>query len=301
MVGSLRLGAAPLTGFVCPACGEPLAEVTCSSCGALYAVDDGIALVVPPSSRTAEKERQAAWFDEADAQYEIERPAGTPSFHAWLLAEKFRRGTSELAPLLEGATALAVCGGSGLDAELLARAGAQTTTADLSLGASRRALERARRHRIELTAIVADAEALPFADRSVDVVYVHDGLHHVERPLAALREMARVARLGVSVNEPAQAVATRMAIRGRLALAHEEAGNPVRRLTLEEVTDTLRAGGFRIVHAERYAMFYRHEPGRASRFLSRRRLQPIAMRATRALDPPARRVGNKLTVQAVRE
>jgi ubiquinone/menaquinone biosynthesis C-methylase UbiE/uncharacterized protein YbaR (Trm112 family) len=301
MGGSLRLGAPELTGLVCPACREPLHDVTCASCGERYAVEDGIAMLLPPGSRTEAKERQAAWFDAADAEYEIERPAGTPAFHAWLLREKFRRGTSELARLLPGASALAVCGGSGLDAELLARAGARATSADVSLGASRRVLARARRHGVQLTAIVADAEALPYADRSIDIVYVHDGLHHVDRPLAALAEMARVARLAVSVNEPARAAATRLAVRGRLAHDHEEAGNAVRRLTLEEVTTTLRDRGFRIARAERYAMVYRHEAGAVSRLLSRPHLMPIAARAVRGLDPLGARVGNKLTVQAVRE
>jgi ubiquinone/menaquinone biosynthesis C-methylase UbiE len=44
---------------------------------------------------------------------------------------------------------------------------------------------------------VADAERLPFPDRSIDVVYVHDGLHHLARPEAGLAEMTRVARLAV--------------------------------------------------------------------------------------------------------
>jgi len=298
---SLRLGTPALNGFACPACREALDELECPGCGARYPLEDGIPVLLAPDVRTGEKGRQAAWFDELDGEYETERPAGTPAFHAWLLAEKFSRGTSELRAVLPGSKALVVCGGSGMDAEFLARAGARARTADLSVRAAQRARERARRHGIELTAIVADAESLPFADRSVDVVYVHDGLHHVDRPLLALAEMARVARHAVSVNEPARAAATSIAVRTRLALEREEAGNQVRRLTLDEVTGTLRAHGFRIVRAERYAMLYRHEPGIVSRALSRRRVRPLAVRAVRALDPIGARIGNKLTVQAVRE
>jgi ubiquinone/menaquinone biosynthesis C-methylase UbiE/uncharacterized protein YbaR (Trm112 family) len=296
------VGAPPLTMLVCPACRDPLDErLACPSCGTRYGGDNGIPILLPPDEHDGSRERQAAWFDMLDPEYEIERPSGTPAFHAWLLEEKFRRGTSELGDLLDGGTALAVCGGSGMDAELLARAGARAFSADVSPGAARRASERARRHGVELVSLVADGMALPFADRSFDVVYVHDGLHHVDRPLAVLAEMARVARHAVSVNEPARAVATSAAIRMGLALEREAAGNRVRRLSVGDVTDVLRRRGFRILRAERYAMLYRHEAGPLSRALSGARTQPVATRAQGLLDLLGARVGNKLTVQAVRE
>jgi SAM-dependent methyltransferase len=302
MGGDVRLGTSALIGFACPACREPLDdELVCSGCGARYRNENGIPVLIAPEHAEETKVRQAAWFDGLDPEYEIERPAGAPGFHAWLLEEKFRRATSELEGLLGGGTALAVCGGSGMDAEFLALAGAHTINADLSVGAAGRALERARRHGFALESIVADAEALPFPDRSVDVVFVHDGLHHVQRPLAALVEMARVARLAVSVNEPARAALTAAAVRARLAQEREEPGNRVWRLSLDEVRDVLEARGFRIVRAERYAMLYRHEPGPLATVLSRPRLQPLASRALCALDPIGARIGNKLTVQAVRE
>lgn len=294
-----------LVPLACPACRMPLARADaafdCGSCGQRYPVTDGIPVLLA-AELAGQKAEQSEYFDDwADAEREVERPVGTPAFHGLLLAEKFRRGVEGIAGLLRGRTALAVCGGSGLDAELLARAGATVVSADISSGAARRALERARRHRLPLVSIVADAEELPFADRTVDVVYVHDGLHHVERPLAAIAEMARVARLGVSVNEPARALATELAALAGLALRREEAGNPVRRLTTEEVGDELRSAGFRVVRSRRYAMLYRHEPGSFSQLLSRRRLRPLAASALSALDPIGARIGNKLTVQAVRE
>jgi ubiquinone/menaquinone biosynthesis C-methylase UbiE len=42
----------------------------------------------------------------------------------------------------------------------------------------------------------ADAYGLPFADDSFDVVHAHQVLQHLDRPVAALREMARVCRPG---------------------------------------------------------------------------------------------------------
>ncbi len=287
--------------FACPACrsvfGQDAVRTTCLGCGRSFEKKDGIpVLVVEDETRD---DAQAAYFDDAvDAEFEIERPRGLPRLYAWLLREKFRRGVVGLD--LHGASALVVCGGSGMDAEFLAGAGAHVVSSDLSLGAARRAHERARRHGVRFEAIVADIERLPFADRSMDVVYVHDGLHHIHDPMAGLREMARVARKAVCVTEPADALVTSVAVKVGLALDREEAGNRVARLRLDEVRDTFERDGFRIARARRYAMFYRHEPGPAMRVLSRAPLLPLAVSGFRLADLVLGGIGNKLVVQAVR-
>lgn len=274
------------------------ASFACMSCGESYSVVDGIPALVAGLENEHAAE-QARWFDEAvDAEWEIERPQKGPQFHRWLLAEKFRRSVADLG--LHGLTALTVCGGSGMDAEFLAQAGAHVISSDVSIGAARRARERGRRHGLPLEVIVADVEHLPFPDRSIDLVYVHDGLHHVERPLEGLAEMARVARYGVCVTEPAQAAVTRLAVRVGLALEREDAGNRVERLTLDDVRSTLDAHGFHIVAAARYGMYYRHEPGLAVRLLSARPLFPVARFAFSALNIGFGSVGNKLAVVAER-
>jgi SAM-dependent methyltransferase len=273
---------------------------TCEACPAVYPIDNGIPLF-RRGDEDELKQRQAAWFDDGkDAEYEITRPQGTPRFHRWLLAEKFRRSIASVDGLIPGSVVLSVCAGSGMDAEFLARAGARVIAADLSLGAARRARERGRRHEVPLNVIVADVERLPFPDRSIDVVYVHDGLHHLERPLDGLAEMARVARRAVCVTEPARAAVTGLAVRFGLALEHEEAGNRVARLTLDDVRSTLTASGFRIMAATRYGMYYRHEPGRVVQLLSHQPLLGFAQASFRIGNVLAGRLGNKLTVQAVR-
>lgn len=264
-----------------------------------YPVEDGIPIFVQGGSDHAR--RQAAHFDEEDAEFEISRPHGTTQLYRWLIEEKFSRSIRGIRELVPRRTALAVCGGSGMDAELLARAGASVVSADISLGAARRARERARRFGVAITPVVADAEDLPFVDRSFDLVYVHDGLHHLEHPEAGLSEMARVARVAVSITEPARAVVTALAVRLGLALEREEAGNPVARLDLDEVKAALSEHGFHVVEAHRYGMYYRHHPGSVSHLLSRRRLFPLATGALRALNDAGGGIGNKLTVQAVRQ
>jgi SAM-dependent methyltransferase len=248
-----------------------------------------------------QKLNQAAFFDREDPEFETTRPHDGPPMYGWLLGEKFRRSVAAIRGMLPGSLALTVCGGSGMDAEFLARAGARVISSDLSLGAARRAAERARRYGLALEPLVADVERLPFCDRTFDLVYVHDGLHHLERPAAGLSEMARVAAHVVSVSEPARAAATAVAVRLGLALEQEEAGNRVARLELEEIADELRSRGYRIVAAERYAMRYGHHPGLPVRLLSSAPVLPVACLGLRALNVLIGRFGNKLTVQAVRD
>jgi SAM-dependent methyltransferase len=55
----------------------------------------------------------------------------------------------------------------------------------------------------DLELVVSDGRSLPWPDRSFDVVHASLVIHHLEPPdaLAFLREAARVARLGVVVND----------------------------------------------------------------------------------------------------
>jgi glycosyltransferase involved in cell wall biosynthesis/ubiquinone/menaquinone biosynthesis C-methylase UbiE/uncharacterized protein YbaR (Trm112 family) len=290
--------------LACPACRGDLAwveeTVTCRSCGAEYEVVDGIPVLLPPSGGDAWKEEQVAFFDHADGTYEVSRPHGTGSLYTWLLGEKFRRSLAGLGTAAPGTLVLTVCGGSGLDAEYLARAGFEVIASDISLEAARRTRERAERHGLPIAAIVADVEALPFRDRSVELVYVHDGLHHLEAPLRGLNEMLRTARNAVSVNEPARAQATLVAARVGLAEHYEEAGNFIARVDPDEIEAVVRSAGFEVVKSERYAMLYRHEPGRVSRFLSTPGLFGVARNGLRAFNAVAGAQGNKMTLQAVR-
>jgi uncharacterized protein YbaR (Trm112 family) len=290
--------------LVCPACREGLEwgdrDVRCIGCGATYELADGIPLlrIGGRASDDAHKEQQAAFFDAADPEFEITRPHDTPWLYGWLLGEKFRRSVDGLAGAVT--TAVTSCGGSGMDAEFLARNGAAVISTDISLGAAGRARERAARYGLAILPVVADAEALPLADASVDLAYVHDGLHHLEAPLAGLGELSRVASHAVSVNEPARAAATHLAIHVRLSVETEEAGNRVERVDPAAIVTGLERNGFSVVRCERYAMVYRHEPGRAARLLSRRPLRPLVRLAIDGFNALLGGFGNKLTVQAVR-
>jgi SAM-dependent methyltransferase len=285
--------------FICPTCRGTLdigpRGALCST-GHSFVVENAVPHLVAGAAQSARQ--QATWFDEADAEWEIERPDGAPPLHRWLLEEKFRRSVDNLE--LSGADALVVCAGSGMDAEFLSRAGARVAALDISPGAVGRASERARRHGFDLALVVGDATRLPFPDHSIDVVYVHDGLHHIDDPETAIAEMVRVARNAVCINEPAAAGVTAFAVRAGLALEREDAGNRVARLDLESVCAFLRRSDLTIVRANRYAMYYKHEPGLAARALSRPGLFGAARVSLRLANLIIGRYGNKLTVVGLR-
>ena len=75
-----------------------------------------------------------------------------------------------------------------------------------------------------LTLEVADGRALPYADDAFDVVHASMVLHHLEpdEGSAFLREMARVARLGIVVNDLDRG---RLAWLGAWTMSHTLTGN----------------------------------------------------------------------------
>ena len=305
--------------LVCPLCHGNLVEAShdlrCESCTRTYPIVDGIPLLLLDVKAAehdeldhhhgrhghSERERQKEFFDnEVEPEFEITRPRGTPALYRWYYAEKFRKSIANLESLLDGSTVLTVCGGSGMDAEFLAARGARVIASDLSLGAAQRARERARRYGLAIEPIVADVEHLPFADRSVDIAYVHDGLHHIENPFTGLSEMTRVARLALSVTEPADAIATKIAIQLGLALEQEEAGNRVARMRQREIAEFLNKEGYKVVSAQRYAMYYQHNPGRLIRLLSVPGLLTATQAAVILGNLLIGRWGNRLGVTATR-
>lgn len=311
--------------LACPYCTGALQrgddQFTCATCGLTYLVDDGIPIFVRPGTfdrheldhaadenghregamSDVHKAEQAGFFGRpALAEFEIERPAGTPMFYRFLLMEKFRRGVQPLGGRLDGWTALTVCGGSGMDAEFLARAGASVISSDISLGAAKRTRERARRHGLPIASIVADVEHLPFRNRSIGLVYVHDGLHHLANPEIGLLEMARVANRGMSITEPARAAATALAVRLGIALSREESGNLVARLDPAVVRISLQGAGFSVIRSQRYVMYYRHHPGRLLALLSQPWLLAFVTAGWRVANFALGRLGNKLAIVAVR-
>jgi len=250
-----------------------------------------------PPARTSQRH----YYDEAcDPEFEITRPHGCGKLYQFVISNKFQTGLKLLGLDMAGKTVLEVCCGSGLMAENLAHRGARVTGIDFSSAAVARAYERARHYDFSAQFCPADTERLPFADRSFDVVAVHDGLHHLDDPYPAMREMARVAREGIIILEPAQAMVTRLAVCWGIAQEVEEAGNVVRRLTPDHVVSCLRQAGFARVVWRRTLMYYPHSPSSWFRWFDRTPLLVLFRVGLWLMNMVAGRWGNKLAVGATR-
>jgi SAM-dependent methyltransferase len=294
--------------LACPGCYGVLRwsddSVECTDCKEHYEIVDKVPILLRDASRTSYKQQQAISHDKLELpdehEFETVRPVHAPAFYGWLMSEKYRRSVIGVKHDITHGIALVSCGGSGMDAHFLASDGLRVISIDISVGAAVRAAHRGSRFGLPILSVVADAEYLPLKDRSVDLAYVHDGLHHLETPETAIAQMARVARYGLSITEPARALGTTIAVKLRAAEAIEESGNHVRRFQLTEIQELLCSLGFEPVNPHRYVMWYRHAPGWLVRLLSRPGLRRAGIAAFFVANNIIGRCGNKLAVQARR-
>jgi len=152
-----------------------------------------------------------------------------------------------------GATVLDVGTGAADMPIAFARRGWRTTAIDANpqvLAIARRALER---HAL-VEVREADARALPFRDGAFEVVHCSLLIHHLApaEAGAVLREMRRVARLGVVVNDlrrglfPLAATAVSAVVLGRSRVTRIDGTRSARRAyTLDELDDLLAVAGLR--------------------------------------------------------
>ncbi|MGF1605960.1 MAG: methyltransferase domain-containing protein [Rhodothalassiaceae bacterium] len=116
---------------------------------------------------------------------------------------------------LDPTAATLVVAGGAFDAEVLADLGfTEATISNLDARPSEAVAER-------FAWAQEDAEALSFADRSFDQVFVHAGLHHCASPHRALAEMYRVSARAVLVFEARDGLLMRLAVRLGLTDAYE--------------------------------------------------------------------------------
>jgi ubiquinone/menaquinone biosynthesis C-methylase UbiE len=181
-----------------------------------------------------------------------------------------------------------------MGAEIYNKKGAVVTGLDISSQAIARARERAVRHNLDCEFLVGDAEKLPFLDRSFDIVAVHDGLHHLPNPYAAIAEMARVANRALIVIEPARSWLTRKAVQLDWAVDYEDAGNYVYRFREKEIFRIVADAGYRRFRYRQYLLYYQHEPFWWAKYIERTPLFYLAPLAFGAASMLAPRFGNKI-------
>ena len=109
---------------------------------------------------------------------------------------QWHRDALSLASAVQGRRVLEVGCGVGDFAVHLAQAGATMTAVDFSPSAIEMARARAVAHAVTVDFRAADAQALPFADASFDLLFSCECLEHLPDPARALKEMTRVLRPG---------------------------------------------------------------------------------------------------------
>ena len=129
----------------------------------------------------------AAMFDAVASRYDL-----TNDVMSLGMDRIWRRAVSRMVGARPGEMVLDVAAGTATSSLPLAEAGAAVVACDFSLGMLRRA--RTRHGRV--LPVAGDALRLPFRSESFDAVTSSFGLRNTQDPVAALREMARVARPG---------------------------------------------------------------------------------------------------------
>lgn len=149
------------------------------------------------------------------------------------------------------ATAIDIGAGTGILAERLADTGMEITALDPFPGM----LEQLRRRRPGIETVVANGEAIPFADGAFDLAYSVAVMHHIAEPAKVRRtlaEMVRVTRPGGHIliwdHNPRNPYWPNL-----MARVPQDVGSE-RLASMEELVDGLTAAGARIERADRLGM-----------------------------------------------
>lgn len=154
---------------------------------------------------------------------------------AWLNSYRLRKLVEMIGVPLAEKSVLSVCGGDGEEADFLQRQGAVVTMTDLSAAG----VEAARVRNPDLRCLRMDAEALAFPDGSFDWAVVHDGLHHLARPVKGLYELERISREGFVILEGQDSWLVRLLVKVGLGENWDPAGGYVYRFSRRELCKLL--------------------------------------------------------------
>ena len=177
-----------------------------------------------------------------DAQ-EIDRLVHREDRHWWYQERRFL--ISRFVRPLKPGLALDIGAAGGGNARVLGALGWSVTAVELSEAGSATAQRRG------ITAVRADARALPVPDRCVDFVLCCDVLEHIDEDQQAAQELARVLRPGGTgfLTVPADP---------RLWSGHDVALGHVRRYTRPAFESMLKASGFEVVRLWSWNVLLRH-------------------------------------------
>jgi len=195
-----------------------------------------------------------------DNEFEINRPHGAGRLYSFFINYKFRKSLESIPLDIKNLSILDICCGSGMSSEFYVKEGADVCGTDISVESISRAKIRAKKYGFPAKFQIANSENLPFSNNSFDVVSVHDGLHHLNNPEKAVKEMVRVAKKGVIIIEPAEAFITKISILIGISKKFEDVGNYVYRFKKYELMNWLKEEGCKRIRIKRYIMYYPHKP-----------------------------------------
>lgn len=234
-------------------------------------------------------------MQQIDKEFEINRPHNAGRLYNFLINYKFQTAVGVLPFSIRGLSVLDICCGSGMISEYYDKKGAKVSGIDLSPEAVERASIRSKRYDFQAEFRIADSTSLPFPDNSFDIISVHDGLHHLNNPKKAVKEMARVAKKGIIIIEPAKALITELSILLGVSLRYESA-DFVYRFKENEIRQWLKEFGIKEIITKRYIMYYPHKPGRLFRIFDNRILFYIVKEIFQVVNVLFGRLGNKIQV-----
>jgi demethylmenaquinone methyltransferase / 2-methoxy-6-polyprenyl-1,4-benzoquinol methylase len=131
----------------------------------------------------------SAMFDDVADRYDLLNDALSLG-----MDRRWRRIVARAVGAGPGQLVLDLAAGTGTSTRAFARSGARSVACDFSLGMLTAGARKNRR--AGLSFVGGDALALPFADRTFDVVTISFGLRNVSDTEAALAELLRVTRPG---------------------------------------------------------------------------------------------------------
>lgn len=126
------------------------------------------------------------------------------TYAAYMMDQKPYRTLEKMLPDLSSYKILDIGCGGGNEAEWLLNLGAKVVCVDISLDMIKLAQKRFSNHDCKpLYYVLANAEFLPFAPDSFDLVIFGTALHHIPRYKLALNCASKIAPIIAAVNEPA--------------------------------------------------------------------------------------------------
>ena len=233
--------------LVCPTCKGPLDRsdrgLFCSRCVVDYAVEGGVPRMIDWEV-LADQVRQEMVGQDRHFAALSDKAVFKPALHPVYQRQRLQRRLADFlgvvgVDLPTGVGVHVACCGSGYEAEALAQAGYQVSASDISAQALCALEKRANSKGYQLPHLQADVNNLPFRDDSFAVVAVVEGLHHTPDPMAALRELVRVAQRRVVIIEPYTGRLWELLAKLKLAHRREYSGRKPAHLCGEMLADIL--------------------------------------------------------------